>query len=92
MLFRRLSIISILAEIKKQYSVIDRFKGISIPLYCKGLLCFVTIPCRVGRGSFNFQCLSGMGVFSIVQILGRGLNVPVWKGVDKLPFPRIGVP
>ena len=92
MLFRRLSIISILAEIKKQYSVTDRFKGISIHVYCERLLCFVTIPCRVGRGSFNFQCLSGMGVYSIVQILGRGSSKPVWKGFDKLPLPRIGVP
>ena len=25
-----------------------------------------------------------MGVNSIVQILGRGLNIPVWKGVSAL--------
>ena len=50
------------------------------------------------KGS-NFQSLSGTGIYSIVQILGRGSNIPVWKGVPafwkgvvKLPLRRIRVP
>ena len=33
------------------------------------------------NGIPNFQSLSGMGVYSIVQILRRNSNIPVWKGV-----------
>ena len=52
-----------------------------------------------GTKGSNFQSLSGMGIYSTVQIMGRGSNITVLKGVPaclervvKLPLPRIGVP
>ena len=47
---------------------------------------------RSRRARTGFVVSAGMGVYFIVQILGRGSNIPVWKRVDKLRLPRIGVP